>query len=97
MTFMVQDKVRVYTDSGQLVREWGKRGKADGELHMPGGIVLEQGGTVYVADQANHRVQRFNTRGEVPGPLGRARLQAGAVRRQRHGRLALRRPAFPGE
>ena len=29
--------------------------------------------------------------------MGRARLDAGSVRRQRHGRLAIRRPAFPGD
>jgi sugar lactone lactonase YvrE len=70
VTFMMQDKVRVYTDSGQLVREWGKRGKADGEFHMPGGIVLGKGGTVDVADQANHRVQRFTAEGKFLASWG---------------------------
>ncbi len=64
LSFMMQDKVAVYTADGKLVREWGKRGKADGELHQPGGIVLSPGGTLYVADQCNHRVQQFTTDGK---------------------------------
>jgi sugar lactone lactonase YvrE len=70
LTFMVQDKVRVYTEAGKLVREWGKHGKADGEFQSPGGIILGPGGTVYVADQRNHRIQRFTTQGKFLAKWG---------------------------
>ena len=52
----------VYTDDGKLVREWGKNGKGDGEFDQPGGIVLGDDGTLYVADQGNHRVQSSRPR-----------------------------------
>jgi sugar lactone lactonase YvrE len=70
LSFMVQDKVRVYSESGKLLREWGKRGAGDGEFRMPGGIVLAPGGTVYVADQCNHRIQMFDTEGKFLGKWG---------------------------
>lgn len=70
LSFMVQDRVGVYTETGQLVREWGKRGKGDGEFHWPGGIVLGADGTVYVADQCNHRVQKFTSEGKFLGQWG---------------------------
>ncbi len=63
LTFMNQHKVAVYTEKGELVRQWGKKGKGDGELHQPGGVVLTPGDTLCVADQCNHRVQRFTRAG----------------------------------
>jgi NHL repeat len=70
VSFMVQHKVRVYTETGKLVREWGKPGKGDGDFSWPGGIVLGPGGTVYVTDQNNHRIQKFTTEGEFLGKWG---------------------------
>jgi sugar lactone lactonase YvrE len=69
LSFMAQHKVAVYTEAGKLVRQWGKRGSADGEFAQPGGIVLGAG-TVYVADQGNHRVQKFSREGKFLGKWG---------------------------
>jgi sugar lactone lactonase YvrE len=70
LSYMMQHKVAVYTEAGQLVREWGKHGKGDGELNGPGGIVLTLDGSVYVADQRNHRVQKFTSEGKFLGKWG---------------------------
>jgi sugar lactone lactonase YvrE len=70
LSFMLQDRVAVYTEAGRLVRQWGKHGKGDGEFHQPGGIVLAPGGTAYVADQCNHRIQMFDTEGRFRGKWG---------------------------
>jgi sugar lactone lactonase YvrE len=70
LSFMAQDRVAVYTEAGQLVRQWGKHGKGDGEFRQAGGIVLAPGGTVYVADQGNHRIQMFDTAGRLRGKWG---------------------------
>jgi sugar lactone lactonase YvrE len=70
LSLMIQDKVQVYSESGLLLREWGKRGAEDGDLRQPGGIVLAPGGTVYVADQGNHRVQIFDEDGNYRGKWG---------------------------
>jgi sugar lactone lactonase YvrE len=70
LSFMLQHRVAVYTEEGQIVHQWGKHGKGDGEFHLPGGIVLAPGGTVYVADQGNHRIQTFDTEGQFLGKWG---------------------------
>lgn len=71
LSFMIQHKLAIYTESGELVREWGKLGKEAGEFHQPGGIVLPPDGTVIVADQCNHRIQRFDRSGKFLGQWGR--------------------------
>lgn len=77
MSFMGQHKVVVYTESGEFVREWGKLGKGDGELHQPGGIVLGADRSVYVADQCNHRIQKFTAEGTYLGQWGGHGTQPG--------------------
>ena len=97
LSLMVQDKVQVYTESGQLLREWGKRGAGGRGVppagrHRPGARRdrLRRG-----PGQPSHPDVRHG--GEVPGQVGRARLRAGPVRRQRAEGLALRRAALPGD
>jgi sugar lactone lactonase YvrE len=70
LSFMQQHKVAVYTEDGKLVREWGKKGKADGEFDQPGGMVLTPDGTLLVCDQCNHRIQKFTTEGKFLGKWG---------------------------
>jgi sugar lactone lactonase YvrE len=70
LSFMQQHVVRVYTEDGKIVREWGRKGSADGEFHQPGGIVFGPDNTLFVADQCNHRVQKFTTDGKFVGKWG---------------------------
>lgn len=77
LSFMNQHRIGVYNQSGELVREWGKRGTGDGEFHQPGGIVLAAGGIVYIADQCNHRIQKFTTEGKFLGKWGEHGSQPG--------------------
>jgi sugar lactone lactonase YvrE len=70
LSYMSQHVVRVYTDNGKLIREWGRRGDGDGEFNQPGGIVLAADGTLVVADQCNHRIQRFTTDGKFLSKWG---------------------------
>jgi sugar lactone lactonase YvrE len=64
VAFMIQHKIGVYTPQGKRVREWGKKGTADGEFHQPGGMVFPPDGTIAIADQCNHRVQVFSADGK---------------------------------
>jgi sugar lactone lactonase YvrE len=64
VTFMMQDKVRVYTQSGELVREWGERGAKEGQLFAPGGIAITPDRHAWVCDQRNHRMQKFTLDGK---------------------------------
>jgi sugar lactone lactonase YvrE len=54
------DKIAVYDPSGKLLHEWGKTGTGDGEFNYPGGLAVTPEGQLYVADQTNRRVQRFD-------------------------------------
>jgi sugar lactone lactonase YvrE len=63
LSFMNQHKLAIYDQRGKVIREWGKKGSADGEFNQPGGIVLTPGDTLSVADQCNHRIQKFTRDG----------------------------------
>ena len=47
------------SESYVLVKKWGTQGSGDGEFNLPVGIAVESSGNVYVADQGNHRIQKF--------------------------------------
>lgn len=64
ISFMSQHKVGVYSQKGDLIQQWGKRGASEGEFHQPGGVVIRPDGNVFVADQCNHRIQEFSPQGE---------------------------------
>jgi len=65
------NKVAVYSASGRLLREWGKKGTADGEFQLPGSVALGPDGLLYVPDQGNSRVQKFTTDGRFVGKFGK--------------------------
>lgn len=77
VAFMVQNKIAVYSPQGKLLREWGKKGKGDGELHQPGGMVIQNDGTLFVADQCNHRIQVFTLDGKFQRKWGSHGIQPG--------------------
>jgi DNA-binding beta-propeller fold protein YncE len=56
-----------YSPDGQRLREWGSRGSRPGEFILPHSIVIDDAGTVYVADRENGRVQRFTLEGKWLG------------------------------
>lgn len=64
------NKVAAYSPTGELLREWGKQGSADGEFRLPGSVALGPDGLVYVPDQGNSRVQKFTKEGTFVGKWG---------------------------
>ena len=58
------DRLTVYDHEGKLLRQWGKTGAAAGEFNYPGGMAIGRDGSVYVADQTNHRIQVFTLSGQ---------------------------------
>ena len=55
-------RVLEYTADGKRVRQWGRAGDGPGEFHLPHGIVYD-GGSLYVADRENGRIQQFDLEG----------------------------------
>ena len=81
-------RVQVFDASGseaKLVKSWGEKGHAPGQLHYPYDILLDDAalagqpdGCVYLCEFGNHRVQKFTLDGEFVGLLGRERPRAKA-------------------
>lgn len=63
-------KVAAYSPAGELLREWGGKGTADGEFQLPGSIALGPDDLLYVPDQGNSRVQKFTREGKFVGKWG---------------------------
>jgi len=50
-------------DAQVFLFEWGQAGAGDGQFNAPTGIAVDSAGDVYVADTANHRIQKFDDQG----------------------------------
>ena len=82
-------RIKVYTRDGDLVRVWGRAGKAGGEFKNPEGIALALTGTaeeVYVNDTANKRVQVLSVDGVYSRQL-QSRYTTGMAVSSRSGHL----------
>ena len=47
-----------------FVRTWGSEGTGDGQFKYPEGIAIDSSGNVYVADNGNNRIQKFDSNGK---------------------------------
>ena len=63
--FLFLCSVQVATAAGeyQFVTKWGYRGFTDGLFKGPASIAVDGAGDVYVVDNGNHRVQKFDEAG----------------------------------
>lgn len=57
-------RVLKFSRDGKLLREWGKKGKGEGEFSLPHAIVVDAKGRVIVGDRENNRVQVFDAEGK---------------------------------
>lgn len=74
--------VRVFdVETGEHLRDIGKRGKEAGELNLPQDIAVDDSGKVYVVDGGNFRVQVFDQWGGFVRQIGKLGRQYGAFAR----------------
>jgi DNA-binding beta-propeller fold protein YncE len=57
-------KIAVWSPAGELLDEFGGRGRELGKLEAPGQMALDGAGNLWVADRGNNRVQEFGPAGE---------------------------------
>ncbi|MFI4989855.1 MAG: hypothetical protein ACHQHO_02925 [Solirubrobacterales bacterium] len=64
------DRIVKLDANGNVLREWGSRGVADGRFHAPGGVAVDGAGDVYALDGENNRVQEFDANGRFLAKWG---------------------------
>src|SRR5262245_32427307 len=60
-------RVHRFAPDGRLLQSWGEPGSGPGQFHVPHGIAVDRGGTIYVADRENSRIQLFTSQGDFVG------------------------------
>jgi len=63
-----------FTSSGQFITSWGLLGSNPGQLNQPKGLTLDEDNNVYVADEFNNRIQKFDSDGNFITEFGQDRL-----------------------
>ncbi len=56
---------------GKCIKEWGFKGKEDGQFDDPEGIAVDEAGNVYVCDRQNCRLQKFDSEGKFLAKWGK--------------------------
>jgi DNA-binding beta-propeller fold protein YncE len=57
-------RVLKFDRTGKLLKQWGTKGKDEGQFVLPHSIVRDSKGRVYVGDRENNRVQIFDANGK---------------------------------
>jgi len=55
-------RVVKFLQGRQVLKEWGKKGKGEGEFNLPHAICVDAGGRVYVGDREKQTACRSSTR-----------------------------------
>jgi RHS repeat-associated protein len=82
------NRVVVYNEAGEFVREMGGLGSTGGKLNKPSAITIDSVGTVDVTDTANNRVAQYYGSGVFIQVLGanvnKTKVEAGAPAAERN-------------
>jgi sugar lactone lactonase YvrE len=57
------NRVQVFDSDGVWLRSWGTQGSGSGQFDNPQGIAADSLNNIYVADFANHRIEKFDPEG----------------------------------
>ena len=57
-------------EAGTFIRQIGASGSGDGQFSHPDAVEVDASGRIWVGDQGNNRIQRFNQNGEYVTQFG---------------------------
>ena len=57
-------------EAPEFLFEWGSEGTGDGQFTRTSEITIDSDGDIYVADQHNHRIQKFDSNGTYLAQFG---------------------------
>ena len=60
----------MFSPSGDKLRSFGTEGSGQGQFMRPGGVVVDGEGNILVADNKNHRIQKFTAKGQFLTAVG---------------------------
>ena len=60
----INSRVAKIDKNGNWLKSWGEPGDGPGQFHTPHSIAVDAGGSVYVADRGNRRIQVFDGEGK---------------------------------
>ena len=74
----------ILTTLGKVLTRVGTLGSAEGNLHTPFGVVLDQSGNIIISECGNHRISIFTPGGNFLRSFGCKGSQLGMFRSPRH-------------
>lgn len=63
-------RVTAYSQSGQVLRQWGSEGQGQGDFRYPASLLVAPEGQIYVVDALNTRIQIFDSQGQFVFQVG---------------------------
>ena len=69
--------IKIYTPTGQLVRQFGGQGSKQGQLSSPIGVVVNEEGHLFIAEGGNYRISVFTENGQFLRCFGSRGIGAG--------------------
>ena len=64
------DRIVELAQNGEVLRQWGSRGGAEGRFHAPAGVAVDGAGNVFALDSEDNRVQVFDANGRFIAKWG---------------------------
>ncbi|KAA1296751.1 MAG: 6-bladed beta-propeller, partial [SAR202 cluster bacterium] len=64
------NRVNVYSETGEYLTKWGESGSGEGQFDGPSGITTNSHDEMIVVDQRNNRVQKYSLDGRFISQLG---------------------------
>jgi DNA-binding beta-propeller fold protein YncE len=58
---MLLRAIRVTIHPGQFITYWGLLGSDPDQLNQPKGLTIDEDNNVYIADEFNNRIQKFDS------------------------------------